>query len=133
AIATVIKGKGMGAESLIEIFSSRPDSFLMLSSSVNGYFGGFKAGAYSAANAYLDALPSAIGENGPKIYSISWTQWEEIGMNKDSLLVELSKAKGFMSISASQGMASLLATLCQSSGNMIVGLNPNKHYVASHM
>ncbi|MES9784126.1 MULTISPECIES: non-ribosomal peptide synthetase [Bacillus cereus group] len=133
SIATVIKGKVMGAESLIEIFSSRPDSFLMLSSSVNGYFGGFKAGAYSAANAYLDALPSAIGENGPKIYSISWTQWEEIGMNKDSLLVELSKAKGFMSISASQGMASLLATLCQSSGNMIVGLNPNKHYVASHM
>ncbi|HEU4963852.1 MAG TPA: amino acid adenylation domain-containing protein, partial [Bacilli bacterium] len=132
-VAQAIDGKVLGAKSLVEIFSARPGSFLVLSSSVNGTFGGFRAGAYSAANAYLDELPASVGQTDLSIYSIAWTQWEQIGMNQGSLLVDLSKAKGFQSIAPKQGLASLLAALNQTPGTMMVGLNPAKRYVASRM
>ncbi|QWU15602.1 amino acid adenylation domain-containing protein [Paenibacillus sophorae] len=132
-IAQAIDGKVLGAKSLLEIFSARPGSLLVMSSSVNGTFGGFRAGAYSAANAYLDELPSAVGQADLSVYSIAWTQWEEIGMNKGSLLADLLKAKGFLSIMPKQGLASLLAALSQTPSMMMVGLNPTKRFVASRM
>ncbi|WP_151737534.1 non-ribosomal peptide synthetase [Paenibacillus tengchongensis] len=132
-IAQVIEGKMLGAKSLLDVFWDRPDSFLVLSSSVNGTYGGYRAGAYSAANAYLDELPSAVGPSGPSVYSVAWTQWEQLGMNKGSMLIELSKAKGFQSILPKQGWASLLFALSRTPGAMMVGVNPAKRYSASRM
>ncbi|WP_038900906.1 non-ribosomal peptide synthetase [Dickeya dadantii] len=132
-LARVFASKVSGAQSLLEIFSTRANSFLVLSSSVNGTFGGFGAGAYSAANAWLDALPSAAASANISIYSVAWSQWRNIGISHGSPFNKLAEAKGFQSLGAKQGLVSLLAVLCREPGTTLVGLNPAKRYVASRV
>ncbi|MFE8046904.1 amino acid adenylation domain-containing protein [Brenneria goodwinii] len=132
-LARAFAGKVSGAQSLLAIFSTRPDFFLVLSSSVNGTFGGFGAGSYSAANAWLDALPSTTQPANISIYSVAWSQWRHTGISKNSPLCELAEAKGFQSVSPKQGLASLLAVMTQTPGTTLVGLNPTKRFVASRV
>ncbi|WP_375341998.1 phosphopantetheine-binding protein [Okeania sp. SIO3B5] len=55
--------------------------------------------------------------------------WDETGMSKGYQMKDLSQAKGYFAIAPSQGVSSLLATLCQKPGDCLIGLDRTKPYI----
>ncbi|MFF5720924.1 type I polyketide synthase [Streptomyces buecherae] len=80
ALGRAAGGKVVGAALLDELLGDRELDAFVLFSSVAGLFGGGGAGAYGAANAYLDGLAAARRARGLAGTSIAWGPWAEVGM-----------------------------------------------------
>ncbi|MBF6047269.1 SDR family NAD(P)-dependent oxidoreductase [Streptomyces sp. NRRL B-1677] len=78
--AGTVSAKAAGATHLDELLAGQElDAFVMFSSGA-GIWGGAGQGAYSAANAYLDALAEHRRANGRTALAVSWGGWAEGGM-----------------------------------------------------
>ncbi|MEU1671054.1 type I polyketide synthase [Streptomyces roseifaciens] len=78
--ARTVSAKAAGATHLDELLDGRDlDAFVMFSSGA-GIWGGASQGAYSAANAYLDALAEYRRARGRTALAVSWGGWAEGGM-----------------------------------------------------
>ncbi|MFC3966530.1 type I polyketide synthase, partial [Nocardia jiangsuensis] len=80
-LAAVTAAKVGGAMVLHRVLSALPDPVrLVLFSSAAGIWGGGGQGAYSAANAYLDALAEHRAGTGAPTTAVAWGPWAEGGM-----------------------------------------------------
>ncbi|NJP81129.1 SDR family NAD(P)-dependent oxidoreductase, partial [Streptomyces sp. AA8] len=78
--ARTVSAKAAGATHLDELLDDQDlDAFVMFSSGA-GIWGGASQGAYSAANAYLDALAEYRRARGRTALAVSWGGWAEGGM-----------------------------------------------------
>ncbi|WP_223268155.1 type I polyketide synthase [Streptosporangium nondiastaticum] len=78
--AGTVSAKAAGATHLDELLAGQElDAFVMFSSGA-GIWGGASQGAYSAANAYLDALAEHRRARGRTALAVSWGGWAEGGM-----------------------------------------------------
>ncbi|MFD9467466.1 SDR family NAD(P)-dependent oxidoreductase, partial [Streptomyces sp. NPDC060027] len=78
--ADTVVAKTAGATHLDELLAGQElDAFVMFSSGA-GIWGGAGQGAYSAANAYLDALAEYRRAHGRTALAVSWGGWAEGGM-----------------------------------------------------
>ncbi|MET7912356.1 type I polyketide synthase [Streptomyces avermitilis] len=78
--AGTVAVKAAGATHLDELLAGQElDAFVMFSSGA-GIWGGAGQGAYSAANAYLDALAEHRRAHGRTALAVSWGGWAEGGM-----------------------------------------------------
>ncbi|MFF3411450.1 type I polyketide synthase [Streptomyces sp. NPDC002742] len=78
--ADTVVAKAAGATHLDELLAGQElDAFVMFSSGA-GIWGGAGQGAYSAANAYLDALAEYRRAHGRTALAVSWGGWAEGGM-----------------------------------------------------
>ncbi|MET9418357.1 type I polyketide synthase, partial [Streptomyces klenkii] len=78
--AGTVSAKAAGATHLDELLAGQElDAFVMFSSGA-GIWGGASQGAYSAANAYLDALAEHRRAHGRTALAVSWGGWAEGGM-----------------------------------------------------
>ncbi|MFF4551384.1 type I polyketide synthase, partial [Streptomyces sp. NPDC001406] len=78
--AGTVAAKAAGAAHLDELLAGQElDAFVMFSSGA-GIWGGASQGAYSAANAYLDALAEYRRAHGRTALAVSWGGWAEGGM-----------------------------------------------------
>ncbi|OEJ42880.1 polyketide synthase [Streptomyces agglomeratus] len=78
--ADSVVAKAAGATHLDELLAGQElDAFVMFSSGA-GIWGGAGQGAYSAANAYLDALAEYRRAHGRTALAVSWGGWAEGGM-----------------------------------------------------
>ncbi|MGW4568569.1 type I polyketide synthase, partial [Streptomyces sp. NPDC004561] len=78
--ARTVAAKAAGAMHLDELLAGQElDAFVMFSSGA-GVWGGASQGAYSAANAYLDALAEYRRAHGRTALAVSWGGWAEGGM-----------------------------------------------------
>uniref|UniRef100_UPI003C7E812B type I polyketide synthase n=1 Tax=Streptomyces sp. XH2 TaxID=3412483 RepID=UPI003C7E812B len=78
--ARTVSAKAAGATHLDELLAGQElDAFVMFSSGA-GIWGGASQGAYSAANAYLDALAEHRRARGRTALAVSWGGWAEGGM-----------------------------------------------------
>ncbi|UXY32455.1 SDR family NAD(P)-dependent oxidoreductase [Streptomyces sp. HUAS TT20] len=78
--AGTVAAKAAGATHLDELLAGQElDAFVMFSSGA-GIWGGASQGAYSAANAYLDALAEYRRARGRTALAVSWGGWAEGGM-----------------------------------------------------
>ncbi|GAB2711105.1 non-ribosomal peptide synthetase [Kitasatospora kifunensis] len=129
----VLAAKTTGAAVLTDALRERPGTLFVSFSSVNGWFGGAMAAAYSAANAYLDALVVHQRSRGLRAYSIAWSMWDELGASRGYALKELTRARGFRLISGRDGLRSLAVALRHDTGHILVGLDPAAPWVRSHL
>jgi len=79
----VLAPKIEGTLALWDLLAGREDvDFLLLCSSITGVVGGPGQVDYCGANAFLDAFArsQATGLAGPRVVSIDWDAWQEVGM-----------------------------------------------------
>ncbi|MBB5158482.1 SDR family NAD(P)-dependent oxidoreductase [Saccharopolyspora phatthalungensis] len=129
--AETYRAKVHGTMAIAEVLRNRPDTLLVLFSSVNGEFGGSSFGAYSSANSFLNGFADYWGrEQGRPVRCLSWSMWTGSGMNQGSPSAAAA-SRGFVPIDDAGGLASLLAALGQERVNLLIGLDRrNEHIVA---
>ena len=130
SFADAVRAKMDGTTALVDVLGG-PDALFVGSSSVNGWFGGVGAGAYAAANAFLDATVQNLAGSHISAHAIAWSQWDGIGMSADRERNDWAMAKGYVAIPARQGVNALLAALSRSSGHILVGLDGTAPHISS--
>ncbi len=82
ASADVLAPKVEGTSVIMSLLSGMPTDFVLLCSSVTGVLGGVGQADYCGANACLDAFARVrpTGENGPRVISVNWDVWQDVGM-----------------------------------------------------
>ena len=125
-IAAVLRPKVNGTWVLHQLLKDKKNALFVHFCSVNGFFGGANVGAYSAANSFQSAWGDYQQQNDFKSYCCSWSMWNQTGMSKDYQFQELSRAKGYFTITPQQGINSFLAALSQRENNLLIGLDGTK-------
>jgi acyl-CoA synthetase (AMP-forming)/AMP-acid ligase II len=133
SFAESVRAKTIGARVLHEVIADRPETLFVAFSSVNGFFGGLNAAAYSAASRYLEAFAHhrrALGFS--KSYCLSWSLWDDIGMSRGYAGREPAAARGYRSIGVQAGIVSMLAALRLETPDVLIGIDATRPFVRLH-
>lgn len=129
SLAEVLRPKLLGTLVLHQLVKKQPNCLFINFSSINSFFGGTTVGAYGAANSFLDAFSYYQRyQSQLQSYCLGWSMWDEMGMSRGYQMKQLTQSKGYLAVGSSQGMSSLLASLCHNQPYLMVGLdgsNPN--------
>jgi amino acid adenylation domain-containing protein len=106
-LSSVLRPKVQGGYALHRVLAHEPLDFFVLYSSMASVLSSPLLGAYSAANAFLDALAQHRRAHGQPAISIGWGYWEQIGLGAR---LQASRgregiAEGTGSFSPDQGLA----------------------------
>ena len=124
SLAEVLRPKLLGTWVLHQLVEKHLNSLFINFSSINGFFGGTTVGAYAAANSFLDAFSDyQRAQSQLHSYCLAWSMWDEMGMSRGYQMKQLTQAKGYIAVGLSQGMSSLLASLCHDKSYLMVGLD----------
>ncbi|WP_211259783.1 SDR family NAD(P)-dependent oxidoreductase [Streptomyces violens] len=124
----MLRPKAGGCAAVDRLLETRPDTAVVLFSSVNGLFGGTGFGAYSAANAVLDGWAQRWAAEGRRAQSLAWSMWDGPGMNQGSPLVAAARHRGLHLIDPARGMVALLGALHAGPVHLLLGADPaNEH------
>ncbi|MFI2238016.1 SDR family NAD(P)-dependent oxidoreductase [Streptomyces chrestomyceticus] len=124
------RAKVTGTLALAELLEDRPETPLVLFSSVNGEFGGSSFAAYSSANSFLHQFADHWGrECGRPVHCLAWSTWRGLGMNRGAP-EGAAAARGFRTLDPDEGLASLLAVLRQDRATVLVGLDGRNEHIA---
>ncbi len=100
AMDVVLRPKIAGTLALEQALEGQHPQFMMLFSSISAFAGLPGQADYAAANAFLDAYAqSRKGQEGPRVISVGWSPWREVGMaarldgNPDPLADDLGEGK----------------------------------------
>ncbi|HEX2270162.1 MAG TPA: SDR family oxidoreductase, partial [Pyrinomonadaceae bacterium] len=135
SVDATLRAKVFGTWALHELLKPRSKDVLFISfSSVNSYFGGVTAGAYAAANSFLETFMQYRRNHGwSNTYAYSWSLWDETGMTRGYLLKDLSRARGYYAISTEQGVNSWLAGLHRREPQLLIGLDGGNRSIRPHL
>ncbi|HTB81377.1 MAG TPA: AMP-binding protein [Opitutaceae bacterium] len=123
-LTAVLHPKASGAWVLNELARKRPGCLFINFSSLISFFGSLSTGAYAAANNFLDAFSHHQRQAcGVRAYNLLWSSWAEIGMSRKSEGGEALRSRGYLSMTAEQGVASLLYALRHDQPQLLVGLD----------
>lgn len=126
--------KVFGTWALRDLLAERPDTTLVLFSSVNGFFGGTSFGAYAAASSFLDGFADHWGRQlAHPVRSLAWSAWGDVGMNRASPAAVAAAQRGFRTITAGEGLMSFLAALSVDGSHLLVGLDPTVADIRAHL
>ncbi|WP_275423841.1 type I polyketide synthase, partial [Virgisporangium ochraceum] len=107
--AAVLSAKVDGARHLDELTGDL-DAFVVFSS-ISGVWGGGGQAAYSAANAYLDALAGARRARGLAATAVSWGPWAGAGMAADADVTRNLRRRGLNPMAPALAVAALQRAL----------------------
>ncbi|MGK5534052.1 SDR family NAD(P)-dependent oxidoreductase, partial [Streptomyces sp. URMC 129] len=110
-LAAVLAAKATGAAHLDELLGDRPLDAFVLFSSVSGVWGSGSQAAYSAANAYLDALAHHRRARGLRATSVAWGPWADGGMATEHGAEEHLKRRGLNALPPALAIAALQSAL----------------------
>ncbi|WP_444545287.1 type I polyketide synthase [Streptomyces griseocarneus] len=97
-LSAVVSAKVAGAVHLDELLGDRQLDAFVLFSSVSGVWGSGSQAAYSAANAFLDALAQRRRARGLAATAVAWGPWAEGGMAADGGAEEHLRRRGLPSL-----------------------------------
>ncbi|WP_345671789.1 SDR family NAD(P)-dependent oxidoreductase, partial [Streptomyces similanensis] len=104
-------GKAEGARNLDEAFAGAAlDAFVLFSSGA-GIWGGRGQGAYSAANAYLDALAQVRRARGLHALALAWGTWSGGGMATTGSAEESLRRTGLLPMEPELAVSALARAL----------------------
>ncbi|MCW7947454.1 polyketide synthase, partial [Streptomyces hygroscopicus] len=111
AFAGTVSAKAAGATHLDELLDGQElDAFVLFSSGA-GIWGGAGQGAYSAANAYLDALAEHRRARGRTALAVSWSGWAEGGMASVGKAEDMLRRRGLPPMRPALAIAALRQAL----------------------
>lgn len=129
-VLQALRAKVAGAWSIHESLRDRPDAFVVHLSSVNGFFGGARVGAYAAASSFLDGFSAyETARCGRVSRCLSFSMWDDTGMSRGYKLKELTRASGYHVLAPEQGIQSLLAALGHDEHHVLIGLDGSRSNV----
>jgi acyl-CoA synthetase (AMP-forming)/AMP-acid ligase II/aryl carrier-like protein len=132
--AAVLAPKVAGGWALHQLVKDRPGTLFLSFSSVTGFFGGLGVGAYSAANAFLDALAVHQRHQGAVDgRSLAWSMWDERGMSRGYRMRQLTATRGYRILGAREALRSLDAALRHDTSHVFIGLDSNATWVRAHV
>ncbi|MCR4567050.1 MAG: SDR family NAD(P)-dependent oxidoreductase [Pseudobutyrivibrio sp.] len=128
----VFTPKVYGTLNLYRLFKERDSFSMVMFSSVNGYFGGTSFGAYSAASSFMNSMVEYIKSNTSfQCKCISWSAWNQIGMNSNNPYPEISENKGFRCLSPEVAIQLFQIAVDIEECNITVGLDIENDNVKS--
>ncbi|MCK9898344.1 alpha/beta fold hydrolase [Frankia sp. AgB32] len=104
-IAAVVAGKAGGAAALDALLPA--DTALVLFSSISAVWGSGNQAAYSAANAYLDALAARRGAAGRPTTAVAFGPWAQTGMGADPELRDYLIRRGLRPLAPGPALRAL--------------------------
>ncbi len=122
-LAATFRGKVQGVITARRILEAYPAAALYAFSSVNGAMGGFAAGAYSAANAFLDALADDEALRGRACYSLAWSMWHGVGMSAGFAGKDGASRLGYLPLTVKRGLQSMAMISDAAPGHVLIGLD----------
>ncbi|MFD0381939.1 SDR family oxidoreductase [Streptomyces stramineus] len=128
-----LAAKVTGGWVLHRLAQEHPAASFVAFSSVNGYFGGSMSGAYSAANAFLDALAAHRRHAGADAQSLAWSMWDELGMSEGYGLKALSEARGYRVLDAAAGLRSYDLVRSLDEPHVLIGADRGAPWVRGHV
>lgn len=128
-LRSALEAKVGGAVNLDALFHGRPEVPIVGFGSVNAVFGGAGAGAYSAANAVLEALVRRRREAGGRALVVHWSQWRDSGLAERFGLSEFATARGFLPVATEDGLASLMAAMAGDDPAPLIGLDGTNPHI----
>ncbi|MFE7492287.1 type I polyketide synthase, partial [Kitasatospora sp. NPDC057541] len=96
---------------LDELLGGRELDAFVLFSSIAGVWGGGGQGAYSAANAHLDALAQARRARGLAATAVAWGPWAESGMAGSAEVADGLRRRGLRPMAPDAAIAALAGLL----------------------
>ncbi len=133
-LSVALHAKVHGAWSIHRLLLRHPGAALIVFSSVNGYLGGYGAGAYAAANTFGDSLVQHhVAELGRRAYSLGWSLWDGIGMSREFAFKESAARRGFRALSTPQGVMSLVAAVGSEPGQLLIGLDGANPHIQQYV
>ncbi|WP_371591620.1 type I polyketide synthase [Streptomyces sp. NBC_00513] len=106
-LAAVVSAKVTGAVHLDVLLADRELDAFVLFSSVSGVWGSGSQAAYSAGNAFLDALAQHRRARGLAATAVAWGPWAEGGMAADGGAEEYLRRSGLPSLSPALAVSAL--------------------------
>jgi amino acid adenylation domain-containing protein len=123
-----------GAWSLQRLLEARPGAALVALSSVNATFGGFSAGAYAAANRFVELFVRHRRHAGHTAsHCLAFTQWDDVGMSRGSPTAARAAARGYLPVTPAEGVRSMLAALAGDEAVTLIGLDASSRWVRRHL
>lgn len=133
SMSEVLRPKVLGTWSLRQLLKERPGSIFVSFSSVNSFFGGVAVGAYAAANSFLEGFALGQKLRAPhRSYCFHWSMWDEVGMSRQYGKKELSRARGYLALSAGPGLKSFLVGLHLEPAQLLIGLDGGHQNIRRH-
>jgi acyl transferase domain-containing protein/aryl carrier-like protein len=119
---------------LHQLIKSQPNAIFINFASVNGFFGGATVGTIAAASRFQDSLTRyQLEQTGLQSYCFHWTLWEDTAAKFPPQMAELSRALGYNTITATQGLHSFLAGLYHNQTQLLIGLDGNNAHIRSYL
>ncbi|WP_156107416.1 type I polyketide synthase, partial [Streptomyces violaceusniger] len=116
----VVSGKAAGAACLDELLGDRELDAFVVFSSIAGVWGSGGQAAYSAANAYLDALVEDRRARGLAGTAVAWGPWAESGMaTSEGMERELAR-RGLLVMAPELALAALRGAITGDDGVVTV-------------
>ncbi|MEU3408248.1 type I polyketide synthase [Streptomyces sp. NPDC006670] len=106
-LAAVVSAKVAGAVHLDELLADHDLDAFVLFSSVSGVWGSGSQAAYSAGNAFLDALAQHRRSRGRAATAVAWGPWAEGGMAADGGAEEYLRRSGLPALSPALAVSAL--------------------------
>ncbi|MEP6491997.1 MAG: SDR family NAD(P)-dependent oxidoreductase [bacterium] len=130
SLAASLQAKVQGGWNIHRLLLAHPAARLLVFSSVNGQMGGYGAGAYAMANAFLDAIVEHhVAELGRTAHSLGWSLWDAVGISREYALKDSATRRGYRAIPAHQGIISLDACAGSEPGHILIGLDGSNPHV----
>lgn len=123
--------KVTGTTVIAEVLRDRPDTLLVLFSSVNAHFGGTAFGAYSSASGFLPAFATHWRRLGRPVQCQSWSRWttgEDGGAGLEAL-----RRHGYREIDPELGVRLFRTALTHPAEHVIIGLDDRNEHIAREL
>ncbi|SFS42490.1 non-ribosomal peptide synthetase [Saccharopolyspora flava] len=128
-----LSAKVLGGWTLHQVAAEHPVTSFVAFSSVNGHFGGSMNAAYSAANAFLDALAVLRRRSGLPGQSLAWSMWRERGMSRGYRHTELTEMRGYRVLDPAQALRSFDFARGLDEPHLLIGADRTAPWVRSHV
>ncbi|AYK08267.1 non-ribosomal peptide synthetase [Brevibacillus laterosporus] len=124
----MFRAKVYGTFALYQLLKNRPNSIYITSSSTTTLSSGYMAGAYAAANQFVESFSQQMQASGDvKTYCFAWSLWDDIGMGRDLLVMKkILQSRGHQAIRSVKGLYSWLIGLMANDAFLYVGIDESK-------
>jgi len=128
SLTQALRPKVDGTLHLQRVLERRGGGFLVLFSSVLGFFGGSGMAAHATASGFQLGLSSQ--NVNCDLYVLAWSTWREVGQSggrKDALVAQ---ARGFCTLEVGEALSAFDCVMRQPPGIWLIGVDARNQYVA---